>query len=127
MLFSINDSIIAISKYYKFNMALILILGIAMIGADMLLIPEFGLLGAAYAYFAVFTVYNILKMLLLKITSNLFPFTKKNHFCNGSNGHSLYAEFLFSFFYQSMVGYSHAIFNIGIDIYLFHLQTQIIR
>ncbi|NQW28061.1 MAG: oligosaccharide flippase family protein [Flammeovirgaceae bacterium] len=98
MLFSINDSIIAISKYYKFNMALILILGIAMIGADMLLIPEFGLLGAAYAYFAVFTVYNILKMLLLKITSNLFPFTKKTIFAMALMATLYMLNFSFPFF-----------------------------
>jgi O-antigen/teichoic acid export membrane protein len=77
LLFSLNDSIIAMSKFYKYNMLLIVVLGIGMISADIFLIPRFGMVGAAYALFTVLFFHGFLKMVLLKIKFNFFPFTVK--------------------------------------------------
>ena len=77
LLFSINDGIISMSKYYHFNMVITLFLGLLMIGSDIILIPRYGLIGAATALLLVFTVHGLFKLVLLKITYNFFPLTSK--------------------------------------------------
>ena len=77
LLFSLNDGIISMSKYYHFNMVLTLFLGLIMIGSDTILIPRYGLIGAATALLVVFTFHGLFKLILLKITYNFFPFTGK--------------------------------------------------
>ena len=58
LLFSLNDGIISMSKYYRFNMLLTLFLGLLMIGSDIILIPKYGLIGAAAALLGVFTLHR---------------------------------------------------------------------
>ena len=77
LLFSLNDGIISMSKYYRFNMLLTLFLGLLMIGSDIILIPRYGLIGAAAALLVVFTLHGLSKLILLKMTYNFFPFTTK--------------------------------------------------
>ena len=77
LLFSLNDGIISMSKYYRFNMLLTLFLGLLMIGSDIILIPKYGLIGAAAALLVVFTLHGLSKLILLKMTYNFFPFTTK--------------------------------------------------
>ena len=77
LLFSINDGIISMSRYYHFNMVITLFLGLLMIGSDTILIPRYGLIGAATALLLVFTFHGLFKLILLKITYNFFPFTSK--------------------------------------------------
>ena len=80
LLFSINDGIISMSKYYHFNMVITLFLGLLMIGSDTILIPRYGLIGAAAALLLVFTFHGLFKLILLKITYNFFPFTSKTFY-----------------------------------------------
>ena len=80
LLFSINDGIISMSKYYHFNMVITLFLGLLMIGSDAILIPRYGLIGAAAALLLVFTFHGLFKLILLKITYNFFPFTSKTFY-----------------------------------------------
>ena len=77
LLFSLNDGIISMSKYYRFNMLLTLFLGLLMIGSDIILIPKYGLIGAAAALLGVLTLHGLSKLILLKMTYNFFPFTTK--------------------------------------------------
>ena len=77
LLFSLNDGIISMSKYYRFNMILTLFLGLLMICSDVILIPQYGLIGAASALLIVFTLHGLFKLILLKMTYNFFPFTSK--------------------------------------------------
>ena len=64
--FSINDGIISMSRYYHFNMIITLFLGLLMIGSDTILIPRYGLIGAATALLLVFTFHGLFKLILLK-------------------------------------------------------------
>ena len=65
------------SKYYHFNMIMTLFLGLVMIGSDIILIPRYGLIGAATALLVVFTLHGLLKLILIKMTYDFFPFTTK--------------------------------------------------
>jgi len=73
-----NNSIIFNSKYYK----TILVVGLVVVGIAFLLniwlIPEFGIYGAAYATFTSFLLYNIFKLIFVKITFGIHPFNKKS-------------------------------------------------
>ena len=58
-------------------MIITLFLGLLMNGSDTILIPRYGLIGAATALLLVFTFHGLFKLILLKITYNFFPFTSK--------------------------------------------------
>lgn len=75
-----NNSIIFNSKYYK----TVLVAGVVLVGVafilNMWLIPIYGIYGAAYATFVSFLVYNIFKLLFVRITFGIHPFNKKSLF-----------------------------------------------
>jgi O-antigen/teichoic acid export membrane protein len=77
MLFSVNGEIISISKYYRFNVILVVILGILTVITNLLFIPIFGIEGAALATLLTYLVFNIIKYFLLKIKFRLDPFSNK--------------------------------------------------
>ena len=77
MAFSINGEIIAISKYYRLNVILILILGIVTVITNSIFIPKYGMIGAASATLLTYVIFNIIKYLLLKTTFRLDPFSWK--------------------------------------------------
>ena len=51
MLFGVNGEIIVMSKYYRFNVVAVGLLALLTIGLNLLLIPEYGIEGAAMASF----------------------------------------------------------------------------
>ncbi|MFL5731490.1 MAG: oligosaccharide flippase family protein [Cytophagaceae bacterium] len=69
-----NGEIISYSKHYRFGLYSIIILALITIGMNYLLIPLYGLLGAAIATaFSVF-IYNIIKYIYLYVMYKLQPF-----------------------------------------------------
>ncbi|MEP2023024.1 MAG: polysaccharide biosynthesis C-terminal domain-containing protein [Reichenbachiella sp.] len=78
MTFANSSPIISMSKYYKFNVATIAILAIMMICLNLILIPAFGITGAAFASFLALLVFAIIKMIFIKVKFGFTPFTWNN-------------------------------------------------
>jgi len=77
MFFGANGEIIVMSKYYKFNVLAVLILAMITIGLNLVLIPEYGIQGAAIASFLAMFLFNLIKYLFVWIKLGLQPFTMK--------------------------------------------------
>lgn len=75
MAFGVNSEIIISSKHYKTNIYFVLILAVLTIGLNVLLIPEYGLTGAALATFASVFLFNLLKMLYIYSRLQFQPFS----------------------------------------------------
>jgi O-antigen/teichoic acid export membrane protein len=75
IIFSVNGEILLYSKYYKFNVIATIIMFLAVVGLNLLLIPKFGLEGAAIASFLSMLIFNLIKYVFLKIKLNLEPFS----------------------------------------------------
>lgn len=73
-----NNSIIFNSKYYK----TVLLAGVVLVGVafalNLWLIPVYGIYGAAYATFISFLLYNIFKLLFVRVTFGIHPFNRKS-------------------------------------------------
>jgi len=73
-----NNSIIFNSKYYK----TILVVGLVVVGIafflNLWLIPIVGIYGAACATFISFLLYNIFKLIFVRITFGIHPFNRKS-------------------------------------------------
>ncbi|UXX79102.1 oligosaccharide flippase family protein [Reichenbachiella carrageenanivorans] len=78
MAFANSSAIISMSSYYKFNVITIAILAILMIGLNLILIPAYGISGAAFASFAALFIFSLMKMIFIKIKFGFSPFTWKN-------------------------------------------------
>lgn len=72
----INGSIIITSKHYRFDLATNLLLVIFTIGTNLLLIPKFGIHGAAIATMLSIFLYNLIKFIFVWIKFSMQPFTK---------------------------------------------------
>ena len=77
MLFSVNGEIIAMSKIYKYNVFLILGLGILTVITNSIFIPIIGMEGAAVATLVTYLIFNIIKYVLLKVKYGFDPFSLK--------------------------------------------------
>lgn len=73
-----NNAIIFNSKYYKAVLLLGLLLAFFAITLNMMLIPEYGIDGAAMATLVSITLYSIAKLLFVVFKMKLYPFTIKN-------------------------------------------------
>lgn len=73
----INGSILVLSKYYRLDLVLNILLVILSIGANLLLIPKYGINGAAVATAITVFFYNCLKTLFVWIKLDMHPFTNK--------------------------------------------------
>ena len=73
--FGVNSEIIISSKHYKSNIYFVLILAALTIGLNVLLIPEFGLIGAALATFASIFLFNLIKMIYIYYRLQFQPFS----------------------------------------------------
>ncbi|WP_462248261.1 lipopolysaccharide biosynthesis protein [Ekhidna sp.] len=76
MVFSTNGEIIVMSNYYRVNIFLIASLGLMTIMLNILLIPRYGIEGAAYASLLTFFLFNLFKFLFVKIKFSFSPFSK---------------------------------------------------
>ncbi|MFN6946618.1 MAG: polysaccharide biosynthesis C-terminal domain-containing protein [Cytophagaceae bacterium] len=73
----VNTEIILNSRFYRFNLALTLLLGLLMIGTNYVFIPKFGITGAAVATFLSMIVFNLIKYLFLLMKIKIQPFSKE--------------------------------------------------
>ena len=72
-----NSEIIINSRYFRFNLLLITMLALLSILTNYLLIPIYGLTGAALATCLTIVIYNITKLWYVKRKYNLLPFSKQ--------------------------------------------------
>jgi O-antigen/teichoic acid export membrane protein len=72
-----NSSILGSSPYYKVQTAFIVVLVISLIATNLLLIPTFGITGAAIGGAVSLTILNLLRFLYLWYKFNLQPFNYK--------------------------------------------------
>jgi len=79
----LNGQIINLSKYYKFTTYLVAISVIICAFINFLLIPVFGILGAAIAYLITMLFLNIIYWSFIKIRFNIHPFGKAHLFIAG--------------------------------------------
>lgn len=77
LLSGVNGSIIIFSKYYRFNLLLVLILGVVNIFFNLLLIPRFNMEGAALATMISLMVYNLIKFLFIWVKFKLQPLNSR--------------------------------------------------
>lgn len=75
MLFGPSSEIIVLSKYYKFNILLILILAALIIVSNNLLIPRYGIDGAAWGAAFALVAFNVIKYFFIYLKYNIQPFT----------------------------------------------------
>ena len=72
-----SSELIMMSKYYKFNVITITILAILSVILNYILIPKFGMIGAAYASLISILIFNIIKLIFIKIKIGISPFSNK--------------------------------------------------
>ena len=75
MSFSYNSELISLSKYYRFTVITILSLALLTIILNVLLIPLYGMEGAAIASLISITIFNIIKFLYIKLKMKISPFS----------------------------------------------------
>lgn len=73
--FGVNSEIIVSSKHYKSNITFVLILAALTIGLNIILIPEYGLIGAALATLTSVFLFNLIKMVYLYYKLQFQPFS----------------------------------------------------
>lgn len=73
--FSINGEIIVFSKYYIFNITATVIMSIAVVLFNLLLIPSYGIEGAAFASFLAMFLFNFIKYIYIKVRLSFEPFS----------------------------------------------------
>jgi len=73
--FSINGEIIVYSRFYIFNIVATLLMSVVVVILNLLLIPGFGIEGAAVASFIAMVFYNIIKYFYIKVKLNFSPFS----------------------------------------------------
>lgn len=78
MAMGINAEILFQSKYYKWNIILMPVFGLVAIGTNYILIPIYGITGAAIASVISVFMYNMMRFLILFYKMNLQPFKKQN-------------------------------------------------
>ena len=71
-----NNAIILNTKYYRMVLFFGLMLVFLMIILNMIMIPPYGIIGAAWATLISVMVYNTVKLMFVVNKLNLFPFTK---------------------------------------------------
>ncbi|MFC5623144.1 lipopolysaccharide biosynthesis protein [Algoriphagus winogradskyi] len=77
VVFSVNGEILVFSKHYRFNLIATIGMSVLIIGLNYLLIPIYGIDGAAMASVAVMFLFNLVKYLFLKIKLGFDPFSKE--------------------------------------------------
>jgi O-antigen/teichoic acid export membrane protein len=75
MLFGPSSEIIVYSKYYAFNIVLIVLLAVMIITANNILIPAYGIAGAAMGAALTLVVFNAVKFIFIWVKLGLQPFS----------------------------------------------------
>jgi len=71
----INGTIIVNSKYYRYDLYTNVILVFVTIATNYLLIPEYGIDGAAMATAISVLLFNLIRLILIKVKMNMHPFS----------------------------------------------------
>ncbi|MCU0430607.1 MAG: polysaccharide biosynthesis C-terminal domain-containing protein [Cytophagaceae bacterium] len=74
----VNNEIILQSKYFTFNLLVGVFLAIINVGANVLLIPVWGITGAAISIFVSFTLFNLVRFIFIWKKLGMQPFDKSN-------------------------------------------------
>jgi O-antigen/teichoic acid export membrane protein len=69
-----NDQVLSISKHYKINFYISLLLVALIIGFNLVLIPRYNIYGAAWASSGAMVIYNFLKYFIVRRKLGLVPF-----------------------------------------------------
>jgi O-antigen/teichoic acid export membrane protein len=77
MMTGVNNEIISYSRYYRFNLILTLFLAIINIGANLIFIPLYGLMGSALATCLSMFLYNLAKLVFIYWRFGFHPFTPR--------------------------------------------------
>lgn len=75
MLFGPSSEILVLSKYYGFNIVFVLLLAAAIIAGNNLLIPRYGIDGAAIGSAVALSFFNVLKYFFIYAKMGIQPFT----------------------------------------------------
>ncbi|MBL4755579.1 MAG: polysaccharide biosynthesis protein [Flavobacteriales bacterium] len=75
MAFGLNTEVITNSKYYRWNIFFLPFLALITIVSNLLLIPKFGIVGAAIASFISISLINVLRFLFVWYRLKIHPFT----------------------------------------------------
>lgn len=75
VIFSINGEILVFSKHYKFNLIATIGMSVLIVLLNYLMIPIYGIEGAAMASVAVMFLFNLVKYIFLKIKLGFDPFS----------------------------------------------------
>jgi O-antigen/teichoic acid export membrane protein len=70
-----NGEVIHYSKFYKFNLIAGIVLATSCVAGNLLLIPQFSMLGAAYATFIAFTIFNTMRTAFVFFKFGFLPFS----------------------------------------------------
>jgi O-antigen/teichoic acid export membrane protein len=76
MVTGLNSELISISRHYKFNFRISVLLLVMIIFFNRLLIPEYGIYGVATGVTAALVIFNLLKFMFLWYKMQLHPFSK---------------------------------------------------
>jgi O-antigen/teichoic acid export membrane protein len=71
----INGAIIVNSKYYRYDLYTTVLLVFVTITTNYLLIPKYGIDGAAMATAISVLLYNLIRLVLIKVKMNMHPFS----------------------------------------------------
>ncbi len=77
MLFGVNGEIIVMSKYYKFNVFAVAFLAAVLVVGNSLLIPRYGIDGAAMASLGAMLLFNLTKFVFVFVKFGIQPFSSK--------------------------------------------------
>ncbi len=72
-----NDQLLSISRYYKYNFYISLVLVVLIIVFNYWLIPIYDVYGAAWGTSIAVTIYNLIKLFVVKRKLSIQPFTSK--------------------------------------------------
>jgi len=74
MITGVNNQIIAFSKYYRWNLLFVFLMGVLTVTSNLYFIPRLGITGAAVATFISLTLFNLLKYSFIWYVFNMQPF-----------------------------------------------------
>lgn len=112
----VNAEIIGTSTQWRFEFFSRILLIILFIPLNYILIKQYGLIGAAYGNLIAFTIYNVVRLIFLKVKFNLQPFSSKTLL---SIVLAIGIYFLCYYFFNSMNGLTGIILRSAVFTLLF--------
>lgn len=95
-----NDQVLTIANYYKFNFALSVILLAVVYALLRVLVPEYGIYGAAWSTTITYSIFNLVKYLFVKRKLGMEPFSRKTLLVIVASIPALAAGYFFPYFFN---------------------------